>query len=339
MSNNETLEKLVSTSSIGTAPGDGFLSIEQANSFIDHIWDAAVLWKEATKRKMNASYAEWPTVRVGARVTRGAVQATDTGQNATASFTKVSISTYKLRLDWEVSTESLEDNIEGESLDSHLLRLFTNQLAQDLEELTIHGDTASADPLLSVFDGWHKKALANGHVRAALTGSGNEQLSRAHFNQAIRAMPVKYGRDKNKVRFYASTAACHEYLYSLGDQGAYVDEIVAQNYNNYPGPQGSPGIVARPLGIGLVEVPMFDTNFNEVNAGTGAGPLDSTSFLEFTDPSNRLIGIQRQIQIMKEYVKKKDTWEYTCYVRLGVGVQNWDQYVTVTGIPIDETLT
>ena len=336
---NEMLEKLVSTSSIGGGPGGGYLSIEQADSFIDHIFDAAVLWKEATKRKMNASYAEWPTVRVGARIVRKATEGTDTGQNAGASFTKVSISTTKLRLDWEVTTESLEDNIEGESLDSHLLRLFTHQLAQDLEELSIHGDTASSDDLLKSFDGWHKKALANGHVRAALGGTGNGQLSRDHFNQAVRAMPAKYMRNKNAVRFYASTPACHKYLYSLGTEGAQVDEIVAQNYNNYPGPQGSPGIVARPLGIGLVEVPMFDTNFNETNAGTGSGPLDSTSFLEFTNPSNRLIGIQREIRILKQYVQKKDTFEYTCFVRLGIGVQDWDSYVTITGIPVDETLT
>lgn len=333
---NEMLEKLVSTSSIGGGPGGGYLSIEQADSFIDHIFDAAVLWKEAEKRKMNASYAEWPTVRVGARIVRKATEGTATHQNAGASFSKVSLQTTKLRLDWEVTTESLEDNIEGESLDNHLLRLFTHQLAQDLEELSIHGDTGSADPLLSSFDGWHKQALANGHVRTAGAGS---TLNRTHFNQAIRAMPAKYMRDKNKVRFYASTAACHEYLYSLGDEGAYVDEVVAQNYNNYPGPQGAPGAVARPLGIALVEVPMFDTNFNATNAGTGSGPLDSTSFLELVQPSNRLVGIQREIRILKQYVHKKDTFEYTCFVRLGVGIQDWDAYVTVVDVPIDETLT
>lgn len=332
---NEMLEKLVSTSSIGGGPGGGYLSIDQADSFIDHIFDAAVLWKEAEKRKMNASYAEWSTVRVGARIVRKATEGTATQENAAASFSKVSLQTTKLRLDWEVSTESLEDNIEGESLDNHLLRLFTHQLAQDLEELTIHGDTASSDPLLKSFDGWHKKALQHGHVRTAVAGA---TLNRDHFNQAVRAMPAKYMRDKNKVRFYASTAACHEYLYSLGDQGAYVDEIVAQNYNNYPGPQGVPGAVARPLGISLVEVPMFDTNFNETNAGTGSGPLDSTSFLELVQPSNRLVGIQRELRILKQYSQHKDTFEYTCYIRLGIGVQNWDNYVTVVNIPIDETL-
>lgn len=333
---NEMLEKVINTSSIGSTPGDGYLKLEQANTFIDHIFDAAVLWKSAEKRKLNAPTAEWPTVRVGARVVRGAVEGTDTGQNAGASFTKVSITTEKFRLDWEVTTEALEDNIEGESLDNHLMRLMTNQLGQDLEEISIWGDTSSLIDPLNKMDGWHKKALQKGHVRSALAGS---TLSRAHFNQAIRAMPAKYMRDKSKVAFYVSTAAYHEYLYSQSDAAVVPDEVVAPLLRQYPGPQGAAGdSTTMPFGIRLQEVPMFDSNFNETNAGTGSGPLDSTTFMEFTHDKNRVVGMQRQIKLYKKFAEKKDAIEYTCYVRFGVAWQNPDAVVTITDIPIDETL-
>lgn len=341
MSNDETLEKLVSTSSIGGGPGGGFLTIDQANVFIDHIFDAAVLWNEARRFKMNAPYAEWSTVRVGARVVRGATEGVDTGENANAQFTKVSITVKKLRLDWEVSTESLEDNIEGQNLDQHLLKLFTHQLGQDLEELSIHGDTDSTDKLLKVMDGWHKLALANGHVRTAdTTGAENAQLSRTHFNQAFRAMPRKYRAHKGDLRFYASDAAIAEYLFSRSTQGLYPNEsIVTSELGQLPVTSGAAGwSTIKPFGVEMREVPMFDAHFNESNAGTGAGPIDSSTFLEFTAPQNRLVGIQRNIQIMKQYSQKKDTFEYTCYVRFGLGVQDWDNYVTITGIPIDDTL-
>lgn len=346
MSNDDTLEKLVSTSSIGGGPGGGYLSIDQADVFIDHIFKAAVLWNEARTFKMNAPYAEWPTVRVGARIVRGATEGVDTGQNANASFTKVSITVKKLRLDWEVSTESLEDNIEGQNLDQHLLTLFTSQLGNDLEELSVHGDEDSTDPLLKVMDGWHKQALAKGHVRVADTSDPNStgenlQLSRTHFNQAFRAMPRKYRAHKEDLRFYASDAAISEYLFSRSTMGLYPNEtIVSNELSQFPSTSGAAGwSTLRPFGVQLREVPVFDSNFNESNAGTGAGPIDSSTFLEFTAPKNRLIGIQRNIQIMKQYSQKKDTFEYTCYVRFGLGVQDWDNYVTITGIPIDETLT
>lgn len=342
MSNEDTLEKLVSTSSIGGGPGGGFLSIKQADTFIDHMFDAAVLWKEARRFKMNAPYAEWPTVRVGARITRGATEGVDTAQNANASFTKVSITVKKMRLDWEVSTESLEDNIEGQNLDQHLLTMFTTQLGNDLEELSIHGDTTSPDPLLKVMDGWHKQALVHGHVRVANTsGVENEQLSRTHFNQAFRAMPRKYRVHKEDLRFYASDAAISEYLFSRSAiNGAYPNEgVVGSELGQFPTTSGAAGwSTLRPFGVQLREVPMFDTAFNETNAGTGSTPGSASTFLEFTAPKNRLIGVQRNIQIMKQYSQHKDTWEYTCYVRFGLGVQDWDNYVTITGVPLDADL-
>ncbi len=338
MSNEDILQKVITTSSIagGTGPGEGFLSIEQADHFIDHVWDAAVLWKEAEKRKMNSNTAEWQTARVGARIVRKATEAVDTGENAEASFTKVSLTTTKLRLDWEISAESLEDNIEGDDLDNHLLRLFSNQLAQDLEDLSINGDTTNTGvPLLSSFDGWHKQALAQGHVRAAATGTGNGQLSRAHFNQAIRALPAKYARNKSDVKFYASTPLVQDYLFSQSESGIVPNEIIMGTLRQSPTPTGPAGYSTTfPFGYELKEVPMFDTEFNELNAGTGSGVNDSTSYLEFTNPRNRIVGLQRQIQIHNEYVAKKDAIEYTVYVRFGVAWQNTDAVATITGIPV-----
>ncbi len=338
MSNEDMIQKVIEVSSIGNTPGDGFLSIEQADAFIDHVFDATVLWKEAEKRKMNASYAEWPTARVGARIVKKATEATDDAINAGASFTKVSISTTKLRLDWELSTESLEDNIEGENLDEHLVRLFSAQLANDLEDISINGDTTlTSIPGLSAFDGWHKQALADGHVRTAATGTGNAQLSRAHFNQAIKALPRKYQMRKADLRFYASTGLIQDYLYSQSEMGIVPNEVIAgeNHLRNYPVPSGAAGYTTSlPFGVQLREVPHFDTGFNEANAGTGTGDLDETSYLELTFAKNRVVGVQRDIKVLRQYVQRKDTIEYTVYVRFGVAWQDLDAVVTVTNIPV-----
>ena len=338
MSNNDLLQKVIATSNIGdgnSGPGEGFLSRDQADNFIDRIFDATVLWKEARKIRMNSPEMMLQHVRVGARIVRKAVEGTDTGENVGAQFTKVTLRTEKLRLDWEVTSESLEDNIEGESLDDHLARLFTNQFAQDLEELSIHGDDDSSDDLLSAMDGWHKKALAGGRVVDAATGTGNGQLARKHFYQALKAMPIYARGNKGDLRFYASTGLVQDYLFSQSDSGIVPNEVVAGMLRQSPVPTGDAGFTTNfPFGIELKEVPLFDTEMNRNNATTGANSNDSVSWLELTRPQNRIVGIQRDIQTFREFKPKKDAIEYTTYIRFGVAWGELDEVVTVRNIPV-----
>lgn len=330
MTDTSLIEKVVTSSSLGT-PGDGRIKQEQADAFIDYAWDASVLMKEATKKKMNAPEAEWEIVSVGARIARKATEAVDTGENATPNFTKVSLRTEKIRLDWELSSESLEDNIEGEDFDTHLARLFSEQFGQDLEELAIHGDTDSTDPLLKTFDGWHKKAIEGGRVVA---GAGKPQLDRAHFNQALKAMPRKYMIRKGDLRFYASTHAVQDYLYSQSEMGNVPNEVIEGTLRQSPVPTGEAGYSTMwPFGVELKEVPLFDTTFNEVNAGTGT-TNEGTTFLELTSPKNRVVGVQRDIRLYRKFHEKKDTVEYTMYFRAGVAFVNLDAIVTVTNISL-----
>src|SRR5690606_19681360 len=81
-------------------------------------------------------------------------EAVDDGINVGVRFTKISLTTTKLRADLEFSTESLEDNIEGADLEDHIARMAAGQMGQDLEDLAINGDKGSPDPLLHHLDGW-----------------------------------------------------------------------------------------------------------------------------------------------------------------------------------------
>lgn len=327
------LQKVVTSSNIGTGTaGDGFLTKKQADKFIDYAWDASVLAKESETRKMTAPEEEWTTVAVGARIARSAVEAVDTGKNAHPSFSKVSIRTSKVRLDWELSTESLEDNVEGQDLDEHLARLFANQFGQDMEDLAINGDVDSTDPLLKTFDGWHKQALNGGRV---VTHDGSDGLSRADFHKALTNLPRKAMTRRGDLRFYASPQLLQDYLYQIGDYAAMPWQV-AQPANERPaGPEGLAGdTVATPFGVNLREVPMFATDFNEYNSKTGATLGDETSYIVLTAPKNRVWGVQREIKLFREYNIKKDTIEYTMFFRVGIAWQNLDNVVTVTDIPV-----
>lgn len=331
---NELLQKVITSSGLGSTDG-AFLNHDQAKNFIDFAWDATTLAKEADRRVMSAPEQSWNTVAVGARITRGAIEAVDTGENAAASFTRLTLRTHKLRLDWELSADSLEDNIEGKDLDTHLARLFAGQFGQDLEDLAINGDSTSTNPLLKVADGWHKQAL-QGRVVDASAGTGmGTQLGRRHFNAALKALPRKFQARKGDLRFYASPQLCNDYLFAQSEMDANPADIVLAALRSSPITDGDAGsTIAAPFGVPLKEVPMFDTGFNVANADTDVSALETTSYLELTAPKNRIWGIQRDIQLFREYVVKKDTIEYTMYIRAAWAWQNLDAVVTVTNIPV-----
>lgn len=175
---NELLEKVISTTSIGADPtgGGGLLTPQQSGTFIDYMWNATVLGSQVRTIQMRANEVELDRIAVGERLVRLATEAVDDGVNPAVAFTKVSLGTVKLRLDWELSSESLEDGIEGNALEDHIARLMAAQAANDLEDLAINGDVMghTNDALLKSFDGLRNLSvgLATGFV-ATITSPGS----------------------------------------------------------------------------------------------------------------------------------------------------------------------
>lgn len=330
---NETLEKVIRTTEVGNG-GGGLLNAEQSNRFLDYIWDATVLGKQVRKIRMNADTIDIDKVAIGSRIVRGATEAVDTGENAQATFTKISLTTKKLRLDWELSTESLEDNIEGENLDDHLARLMATQFGNDLEDLAINGNTNSSDPLLSQYNGYSELLRGSGsHVIDANDGV----FDRGVINAAIAALPRKYRQQTNALKFFASSGAIQSYIYSLQAVEANMvnpETLAAAGINQAVAPNGRAGyLTGNAFGFQIQEVPYFreDKKMNEAGASAGTGDADhSEAWL--THPDNLLWGIKREVKINREYAPKKDTIEYTVFVRQGVQVQHVDASVVVKNI-------
>jgi HK97 family phage major capsid protein len=176
MSSKDLLEKVINTTQIGAGSG-GILNAKQANRFIDFVFDQSVLMKTARIVRMNEPTIDIDKVDIGQRIMRKATEGTDDGSNADPTFTKISMTTVKLRLDWELTTEGLEDNIEGDSLEDHVASLMARQTANDLEDLLIHGDTTETSlPLIKALNGFRKLARANGVVVDA-AGANPHSLS------------------------------------------------------------------------------------------------------------------------------------------------------------------
>jgi hypothetical protein len=293
----------------------GILLPEQARRFIDYVWDATVLAQDGRKVTMRANTIELEKVNVGERVIRAAAQGSNDYTNAGATFTKVELTTKKIRLDWEVSTEALEDNIEGGALEDHIVRLMTNAFANDIEDLAINGDGTTGN-FLSIMNGFVKRTTAagSGAHESIVTVTSNQWTTDVMQN-IILAMPRKYRALKSNLKFYAGTDAFQGIIKHNGTLADAVAEAFAnrpagtpanrQNYLDGVGQTFGGARTTRVLGIDVQEVPYYPAGF-----------------VDLTFPQNRVWGFQRDITVNREYKPKKDTIEYTVFVRFGL---QWEE--------------
>jgi hypothetical protein len=331
---NELLEKVVTTTGTNgvDAAGGGLLTKEQSDRFIDYMWDQTVILNDARTVRMRSNTKEIDKIAVGAKLARLATEAVDDGVNAHPTFSKVSLTTKKLRLDFEMSTESLEDNIEQGGLEDHIVQLMATAFGNDVEDLVINGSTAlTGDPLYKSFDGFRIQGLAGSWVKS----HGGATINKAAFNTALKTMPRVYKQRRNQLRFYTGSNIIQDYLYSLTTigAGATPEDIASSILRGNPaGPQGAPGqsVIPFAFGVPVHEVPLFKEDL----AGSYSAATGQHGYVELTFPQNRIIGIKREVVVHRQFKPKKDTTEYTVFVRVGVAIENLDAYVVVRDIKI-----
>ena len=299
--------------------GSGILRPEQAQRFIDYVWDATVLAQDGRRVTMRANTMELEKINVGERVIRAAAQGVGDYTNTGATFSKVELTTKKIRLDWEVSAEALEDNIEGAALEDHLVRLMTNAFANDIEDLAINGDGATGN-FLSIMKGFIKKHQDNGDSHeAAVTVSDNAWTPEVMQN-LILALPRKYRALKNNLKFYVGTDTFAGIVKNNGTLADAIAEAMGprvagtaanrQAYLDGNGQTFGGARTTRVLGIDVQEVPYYPDGY-----------------VDLTFPQNRVWGFQRDIVVNREYKAKKDTIEYTVFVRFGIQWEEEDAIV------------
>jgi hypothetical protein len=318
---------------VGSEGKGGLLNPEQSARFLDYMFDATVIGKVARTVRMRADTTEIDRIGVGSKLMKLAAEAEDTGSNAAVQFSKISLTTKKLRLDWELSTESLEDNIEGADLEDHIARLMATQAGNDLEDVVLNGNTAlTSDALYKSFDGVVKIAKANGHVVA---GAG-ANVSREIFNKALKAMPRKYKQRRPDLRFLAGSNLIQDYLYSTSQLGQYgsanpqdiASSIIRGNEGGLGGPAGY--VAPFAFGIPIVEVPLL----KETQTGSYATPTGDHGDVHLTFPNNVVIGIKRDVTVYRFFWPKKDSIEYTMYTRVGTQIEQADAWVVVKDVKV-----
>ena len=346
---NELLEKAVAADTtvtgtfasntggtgIHTASEDGnggLLNPEQSARFLDYMFDATVIGKVARTVRMKSDTTEIDRMGVGEKLMKLATEGDNANSgNAAVTFSKISLTTKKLRLDWELSTESLEDNIEGADLEDHIARLMATQAGNDIEDLVLNGNTSlSSDQLYKAFDGTVKLAKANGHV----VDAGGAAITRAVFNSALKALPRKYKQRRTDLRFLSGSNLIQDYLYSTSQniQNTNPQDIASGIIRGEVAPVSGPAGYVAPyaFGIPIVEVPLL----SETQTGSYSGATGSHGDVHLTFPNNVVIGIKRDVTVYRFFWPKKDSIEYTMFTRVGVQIEQADAWVVVKNVKV-----
>lgn len=225
MTNKELMRKAaITTDSMAAA---GLLNAEQSNKFLDYVIDETTMKNMVRTVKFKPSQKLIEKIQVANRVAVPKAEAKDPGVRRGVSTSKVTLEHHEIMVPFEIGDTLKEENIEGDSVENHIIKMMATQLANNIEELFWDGNTAGPavveselleggstsqyvkDSYLTMFNGWLKAAEAGNVIDAA-----NASINKSLFSKAINAMPNKFKRDKRLLKFLTSTD--HEQDYREG---------------------------------------------------------------------------------------------------------------------------
>lgn len=240
MTRREALAKATITTSDAAA---GLLDPEQARAFIRQLKDASTFGSTIRTEVRGSSSGEINKLSTAARIIRAATENADDGYRAGAAFATVPYQTVKVRLPWEVTEDTYQENIEGERLEGTLTSEMTQQFSLDLDDLDLNGDTEATGTdaaFYNIDDGLLKVIEADAPVGRRVDGStiNGGALDPAHFFEAYYAMPNKY-RNRGGLRWLCSPGRAVSWTeYLTTRPGAAGDALLGSN--NAPPPLGIP---------------------------------------------------------------------------------------------------
>ena len=188
--NKAIIEKAAITTSSLTA---GLLNPEQSKQFLKQVFDSTPLMDAIRRELRKSRTGEIDKIGIARRILRKKTENTDDDYRAGVDTSKVEYATTAVRLPWEISGETLRENIEGDNFESVVTDLMSRQVGIDLEDLSINGDE-DASPgedydFLKINNGWIKQIEEGGHVYDATDAGG---MSIEMFYKALGELPNKY---------------------------------------------------------------------------------------------------------------------------------------------------
>ena len=123
----------------------GLLNPEQSRQFMQQVFESTPLSQQVRHEMRRVRSGEIDKIGIAGRILRGKVEDTDDGYRAKPNFGSVKYQTVAVRLPWEITEETLRENIEGQGLETTITNLMTRQIGVDQEDLCLNGDESMGE--------------------------------------------------------------------------------------------------------------------------------------------------------------------------------------------------
>lgn len=230
-SNRQIVKAAIETGSLS----HGLLNSEQARRFIQQTFEVTNLGGLVRHEMRTAKTGEIDKIGIASRIVRRKTENVDDGYRAGVKTSPITYATTAIRLPWEITEETLRENIEGQNFETIVTNLMTRQLGVDMEDLYLNGDesTPSTDPdydFLKINDGWIKQIKNGGHVYD-IQSVDSGALSLDTFYTALQKLPNKY--NNGNLRWLMSPKRAQQWeLYLLNQIVAHGGAVPESIYNS-----------------------------------------------------------------------------------------------------------
>ncbi|MCC8157316.1 MAG: hypothetical protein LIO54_08575 [Oscillospiraceae bacterium] len=254
-----------------------------------------------------AKSGEIDKIGIASRILRKKTENTDDGYRASVNTSVIEYATTAVRLPWEITEETLRENIEGQNFEAIVTNLMTTQLGVDMEDLYLNGDEETSEEdedydFLKINDGWIKQITNGGHVYDA---SGETEMSLDLFYNTLKTLPNKY--NNGKLRWLMSPHRAQQW------------ELFLMNKIIDAGGAVPDSVYTAPAKIPVIECPSLD---------------DSNILL--TDPKNLIVVNTYDVKIRKTVEGKEaimmDKRFYVTHLDYDPIIEELDATGIITGL-------
>lgn len=286
----------------------GLLQPYQAKKFLQQTFDATPLMKAIRHETRAEKSGEIDKIGIGRRKLRAKIENVDDGYRVKPEFGSVHYETTAVRMPWEITEETIRQNIEGEHFEEVVTDLMTNQVGVDSEDLLINGDedTPSTDPdydFLKLNNGIKKIISNNGHI---IDVSGADDMEMEMFYKAIAAVPNRF--NNGRLRWLMSPTRAQQWELFL------LNKVI----NNG-------GVVPESLYKSPVSIPSMEV------------PNLSNDVVILVDPMNIINVNTYNVKIRKDATSKdaimQDKRFYVIHFDFDALIEETDATAIITGLP------
>jgi hypothetical protein len=280
---NEELLTLIEKAAITTAAG-GQLPPEAASQFIDTVVSQNEALQKLNVIKMSSATYRLDTLGVASRLMRKATEASEPVDTKGISIGSRQLAYNEVILPYDISFNFLESNLEKDNAEDSINRVFATQFGNDLLDLAINGDEASADDFIKINDGWLKISGADSGIHPVTIAAS--PTFKTVFKDMLSAMPNKWKRNYADLVFLVAPDVEVTYRNELADRATALGDAYLTE-----------GRRAQYQGVDVYPLPYLP--------GSAAPQCVLTTW------KNLAVGIGRQIRVGKQIQERKRIMEYT----------------------------